>query len=480
MSKSVFVRGVLFTALSRYSGIFMNLLVTAILARLIQPEAFGIITIAIVFSTFFSIISESGISSAIVQKKELKAIDMSNIFSLTIIAGSIFSLILFLFAPLISSFYEEANLTKILRLLCISLFFAIVNMVPNGILLRERRFKFISIRNTIIQFGCGIIAIIYAFLGGGIYALLISPILGNFILFVVSYLPFKLVPSFASVSKTINKIFSYSIYQFLFTFFNYFSRNLDNIFIGKALGFSVLGYYEKSYRLMLLPVTNISNVINLVAHPILSDYQNDVQVIRKKYEKIVGALASIGFPLSVLLFFNAKFIIDTVYGPNWQPAIPIFELLSLTIGLQMVVSSAGSIFQATNSTKILFFDGLLSTFFIILSLVIGLGVLKSLEYTLILYNVAITFNFLKSFIVLYKFVFKSRIGVFFKVIGIPCIITLVYIFISLLIISTLGSLLLNFIVMLLLLVAAISVSFHFCQLFSIFNYIKNYVRKNGE
>jgi PST family polysaccharide transporter len=157
-------------------------------------------------------------------------------------------------------------------------------------------------------------------------------------------LPFR----FTSGITAIQKIFSYSLYQFLFNLINYFSRNLDKLLIGKYLGMNALGYYEKSYRLMMLPIQNITYVITPVMHPVLSDFQNDHNYLASSYEKIVRILAFIGFPLSIFLFFTAKELTLILFGSQWLPSVPIFQILALSAGIQIILSSSGSIFQAAN------------------------------------------------------------------------------------------------------------------------------------
>ena len=131
-------------------------------------------------------------------------------------------------------------------------------------------------------------------------------ILSSILIFVISYQRYPQRLRFTLGLKVLRKIFSYSAYQFLFNVINYFSRNLDKLLIGKYMSLSALGYYEKSYRLMMLPLQNITQVITPVMHPIFSDFQNDKEKLATSYERIVRFLSFIGLPLSVLLFFTAE------------------------------------------------------------------------------------------------------------------------------------------------------------------------------
>ena len=162
------------------------------------------------------------------------------------------------------------------------------------------------------------------------YALIVNPILSSVLLFVLSYraYPQRLRPTFGL--DAIRKIFSFSAYQFLFNAINYFSRNLDKLLIGKYMGMTPLGYYEKSYRLMMLPLQNITHVISPVMHPVFSEFQHDLQRVRTSYEKIVRLLAFIGFPLSVFLWFAAQEVVLIIFGSQWMPSVPVFRILSLS------------------------------------------------------------------------------------------------------------------------------------------------------
>ena len=208
-----------------------------------------------------------------------------------------------------------------------------------------------------------IVAIILASLGFSYYALIINSILSGLLIFIAYYYLSPIKPSLVIRFSSIRKISKFSTFQFLFTFINYFAVNTDNLLIGKYFSPSALGFYDKAYKLMLMPVQNLTFVITPVLHPVLSEYQNEKKVIYDAYYKIVKLLAIIGFPLSVFLYFNASEIINIMYGPQWDQSIPVFKLLALTVGIQIVLSSTGSIFQATNRTDLLFYAGLIRHYF---------------------------------------------------------------------------------------------------------------------
>ena len=332
--KSQLFSGVFYTALAKYSGVVISLVVAGILARLLSPDDFGIVAVATVIIAFFNLLTDMGVSPAIVQHKSLTKDDLSDIFSFTIWTGIGISILFFASSWIIADYYQSDTLRILCQLLSVNLFFASATIVPGAMFYRNKEFKFIAIRSFVIQISAGAAAVTAALCGAGLYALIINPIVSSVLIFVISFQRYPQRLRFTLGLRVLRKIFSYSAYQFLFNVINYFSRNLDKLLIGKYMSMSDLGYYEKSYRLMMLPLQNITQVITPVMHPIFSDFQNDKGKLLSSYERIVRFLAFIGLPLSVLLFFTAEEVTLIIFGDQWMPSVPVFRILSLSVGIQ--------------------------------------------------------------------------------------------------------------------------------------------------
>ena len=371
--------GFIYTALARYSGILISICVTAILSRLLPPEDFGVIAVATVFIVFFSIFSDMGLSAAIVQKRDLTPLDLKSLYSYSIYLGIILSVIFFCLSWVISNIYGDKQLIPICQLLSFNVLFATWNIVPNGLLFRDKLFKFIGIRTIIIQLILATVSIIAAYGGLGVYALLINPIGSSMLIYLLSYIKVPVGFTFRPDYGSIKKVAGYSGYTFGFSLINYFTRNLDKLLIGKIFGMVPLGYYEKSYRLMLLPVQNLTQVITPVLHPVLADFQDDVKQQSYKYIKLLEILALVGFPISAFLYFSAEPLILLLFGSQWIPSIGVFKILSLSVGLQITGSTTGAFLQATNKTKQLFYLGTINTLVNVSGLLVGLFVIKSIE-----------------------------------------------------------------------------------------------------
>ena len=141
---------------------------------------------------------------------------------------------------------------------------------------------------------------------------------------------------------------------------------------------------------MMLPLQNITHVISPVMHPIFSGFQDDLHKLADSYEKVIHILAFIGLPLSALLWFSAREITLILFGDQWMPSVPVFQILSISVGIQIILSTSGSIFQAANDTKSLFICGVFSTLLNVSGIVIGIFVFKTLEA--IAWCITITFT----------------------------------------------------------------------------------------
>ncbi|MDL2213846.1 lipopolysaccharide biosynthesis protein [Bacteroides sp. OttesenSCG-928-D19] len=426
--------GVFYTAIAKYSGIVISLIVTGVLSRLLESEVFGTVAIATVIVYFFALFTDMGISPAIIQQKELSEDDLSNIFSFTFWTGLILAALFFGASWVIGYIYDSPVLVTLCQFLSINLFFASATIVPNALFYKEKLFKFISIRTLTIQITGGIISIVFAMYYRSVYALIINPILSSILLFGISIKRFPQRLRFTWGLSSLKKIFSYSAYQFLFNVINYFSRNLDKLMIGKYMSMELLGYYEKSYRLMMLPLQNITQVITPVMHPIFSDYQNNINQLASSYEKIIRFFAFVGFPVTVLLFFSAEELILILFGDQWLPSIPVFKILSFSVGIQIILSSSGSIYQAAGDTRSMFVCGLFSSILNVTGILMGIFFWGTLEAIAACICTTFTINFIQCYWVMYKITFKRNALLFIKQLISPLILSAI-LFVILLLLS---------------------------------------------
>lgn len=405
-------RAAIINALGKYSKIILSLVVNAILARILSAEDYGIVAVITVFSTFFTTFSDMGFGPAIIQNKELTEQDVNNIYSFTVYISFGLMVIFAICSFPISWFYEDHVYVSLGLLLSISLLFNALNMVPNGILNRDKKFVSIAIRTVVVYIGAAVVTIMLAMCGLRYYALAIQAILTAFLTFIWNYLTTR--PRFRVRFRmdSIRKVMNYSGYQFAFNLMNYFSRNLDNLLTGKFMGSAELGYYNKAYSLMLYPVNNLTGVISPVLHPILSDYQKQLDIIYKKYMKIVRILFCTGLYVAPVCYLAAEELIAILYGANWNASSICFRILSIAIIPQMINSSAGSIFQAIGNTKLLFLNSCVNTGITVIAILIGIFGGKSIQALSVCVAIAYICHFITAFTMLIKMGFCLKMSSF--------------------------------------------------------------------
>lgn len=398
-------KAALINAVSKYSVVIFSIIFNAILARIVTPDQFGIVAVITVFTNFFGVLADMGIGTAVIQNKELTEYDINHIFTFTIYIGFALGLIFVGVSFLVSDFYENAIYIPLGGMLCFSLLFSAFNMVPNALMLKEKRFVSVSIRTISACLTSSILATVLALNNWGCYALVLQSIVNNAVIFIWNY--FSTRPQFTIKIdlKCINKIKSYSAFQFMFSCVNYFSRNLDNLLVSRFMGDATLGYYDKAYKLTLYPTNNLTHVITPVLHPILSEYQSNKKYIYIKYLEVLRILSLLGILITPICFFCRNEIILIVFGDRWAKAIDCFGCLALSIWAQMLASSSGSIFQSIGKTKLLFKQGLITSGITIVCILIGV-----FSQNILLVSCLVAFAYNVNFFIVFYILIKYGFG----------------------------------------------------------------------
>ena len=408
-------KAAIINAASKYMSILLGIGFTMILARILTPEDYGVVAVTAVFTNFFAMFSDMGVSNGIIQYKKLTKYDVASIFSLTGILGGFLGLSFFAFSFIIADFYNNEVYVPLGAILAINLLFSTWNIVPNALLLKDKQFVLLAKRNVIIPFVTSVITVIIALWGMKYYALVLQSLLSVFLLFAYNWYTAREKYDLYVMRKIyfggVRKIFGYSAYQFLFSVINYFSRNLDSLLIGRVWGAQALGFYDKAYRLMCYPNNSLTHVITPVLQPILSDYQDDKVYIYEKYIKLLKFLSLIGMFIMVFCYASAHDIIYVMFGNQWGDAVPYFEMLSLAVWAQLTLTTTGSIFQSVGDTKRLFITSCINTSIMILAILSGIVANDLWQLSC---NVMIAFNvqLFVSMYILVKITLNQKLGGF--------------------------------------------------------------------
>ncbi|APG59268.1 MOP flippase family protein [Christiangramia salexigens] len=366
------LNGISWSVISQGIRLVLNLLITSVLARLLLPEDYGILGMVTVATGFLMVLKDFGFGAALVQKKEVEAIEYDSVFWLNVIIGLFLAIIVFLAAPLIANFYNESAIIPVARLISVSFIINSILVIPNNILLKRLNFKYLFFSDLSALLVSGITAILFAYYNFSYWSLVAQNLALQISTLIAVFYFSQWRPRFRFSKTALQDLTSFSLPLIADKSINYWVRNVDYLLIGKFLGKADLGYYTKAYTLMMLPVRQLSGTISKVMFPSFSTIQNDLARVRSVFLKISGVIALVSFPLMGLLFISAEEVILILFGSNWEQSIPIFRVLCLLGAIQSISTLSGNIYLSQGKTKLMFKIGLFTRFLMISGIVIGL------------------------------------------------------------------------------------------------------------
>lgn len=314
-----------------FSDLIMNqgiqFVIQIILARLLLPEDFGLIgMITIVIAVSNSII-DSGFANALIREKNVTQKDYSTVFYFNLIMSLVIYMIIFFSAPEISSFFAEERLIKILRILALTLIFNSLGLVQRTILTKKMDFKMQTKISIVASVSSGIIAVIFAFIGFGVWSLVIRTV---FMSLVQSILLFKLnkwIPSLEFDTNSFEKFFRFGSKLLVSGLINTIYNNVYYLIIGKGFSALELGYYTNASKLKDTVTQSITTAIQKVSYPVLSNINTNDEKLKYSYKKILKSAAFIIFPVIMGLASVASPLIKSLFGEKWIPSISYFQIL---------------------------------------------------------------------------------------------------------------------------------------------------------
>lgn len=403
-------RSIFKSMLGRYTVYVINLISMMMLARIFTPEDFGTVAAVMVFFLFFQLMAEAGLGPAIINVERLDVADRDGLFGLTLFAGTALALLFASLGPVFLLFYAMPRVNEVVPYIAISLFFFTASIVPNALLLRDQ--AFFRIANAGLA---GEVISTSAVIG---LSQLVDPLnalaaKGGFSagsqFFILWY--FSATTEFGRPVpgmkfSAIKPLLGFSGYQFGFNFINFFSRNLDNILVGKHMGAAVLGNYDKAYQLMKYPLMLLTFAMTPAIQPVVRQHAGDHRKVEAIHSDFTFKLSLIGAAAGLSMYALADWIILITLGKQWLDVVPIIRILSIAIPVQVVLSTCGSFFQAMSRPDLLLVTGLLSAVVMVSAILAGIFARDVMLLCWLLVG-AFHLNFVMSYYFLYKKLFLS-------------------------------------------------------------------------
>ena len=326
------------TALQKYSTMFIHFISGIILARLLTPYDYGCIGMLSIFMVLAEAFIDGGFGSALIQKKRPTQQDYSTIFFWNIGMAVVMYAVLFLTAPAISRFYNTPLLCDVLRVQGVVLFIYAFNIIQRNQLRKKLNFKLLSI----VTIGTSLIALgvtIYmAYKGFGVWALVAQNIITSAIPALVFWFYVKWRPIWTFSWSSFKELFSFGFYMFLTNILDKFGMQIQGLLIGKFYNPSTMGYYSKANGLERLASTSISSVMTQVTYPLYAEAQDNKIQLANMIRRITMTLSYITYPLMFILLLCAKPIFVLLYSDRWLQSVPYFHVLCIA-GLAFCLQS---------------------------------------------------------------------------------------------------------------------------------------------
>lgn len=364
----------------------LSVISVSVLARRIPPATYGLVGMAVLVTNLLETIRDVGTGTALIRERELPGSLASTAFWLNCGTGIVVTLLVVALSWPAAYFFHEPQVARILQFLSISFFFGALGVVPTAVLIRAMDFRTVAIAQT---FGavCGTASAIAIALGGGkVSALVSAPLVMSFTTTLLVWLlsPLRVTPVFNFADA--RRILSFGLHLTGSNVMNYFSRNADNVLVGRFLGSGSLGYYQMGYMLMVLPLQNFSNMIGQVMYPALSRFSEDHKRFRSAYLRTSSLISLVTFPAMVGLGVTAQPFVRVFLGSKWMPVATLLMVFGPLGALQSLTSTIYLVYNTQGRTSLLFRWQIFASISYVTSFVVGLrwGIMGvAVSYTIV-------------------------------------------------------------------------------------------------
>ncbi len=313
---------------------FLRYSSSIILARLLFPEDYGLMGMASIAIQFSRRLTQFGLTSVLVQLKEIKNEHYDTVYWFNLSTMGIVAAAVFFGAPYYADYFGKPILVHILWLISIDFLLQAFSAVPTAILRRELKFKELAFAQTLSRLGTIVTAIVLAFMGYGVWALVWGEVVGSFINRSASiYYAHKISdwrPRFRITKWAFKDTFSFGLWMYVNAYITYGINNVDYFFIAKFISAEQLGYYERAFNLMSMPRKRMVRKMNTVAFSTYSRLQDEKDRLVRGLLQVTRYLSLASYPLMIWLYFAAPSLIQTMWGEKWEATVLPLQIMCLS------------------------------------------------------------------------------------------------------------------------------------------------------
>lgn len=322
-------KGLAWSMIERFATQGVQFLFSIILARLLSPNDYGIIAMPLVFLAIAQCFIDSGFSTALIRKPQLSDEDLSTAFYFNIGVGIICYLVLFCTSPLIADFYKTPILDKLLKVTALATLFNPLCAVQQAILTKEINFKTQAVVSLSGAFFSGIIGLVFAYNGFGVWALVFQQVGGYLIRTILLWILCKWMPKLLWSWESFHYLWGFGSKMLGSGLLETIYNNIYPIVIGKYFSAQDLGNYTRAQQFSALPSSNVTGVLQRVTFPVLSYIQNEDDRLAINYRKILKLSAFLIFPMMLMLSAIADPLIRVLLTDKWRGCVILLQIICL-------------------------------------------------------------------------------------------------------------------------------------------------------
>jgi len=323
------LHGLKWSYISTVSTAVMQIGYTAVMARLLNPSDFGLVAMGGVVLRFGSYFAQMGMSSALIQKKDLTKEQVSAAFTSSIMLGFLFTLLTIVLAPLSKFIFNSPEIVPIVKLMGLSFFINGFSLTALALIRRKLRFKSLAIAETVsFMIGYLVIGIGSAFLGLGVWSLVLASLSQSALISIIAFFIIRhdLNLSFSLIDY--KPLFSFGSKVSVLNFFEFLGYSAEPIFIGRFFGDTTMGYYNRAQMIINLPISYLINSISKVIYPSLCQIQDDIDRLKRNFFLIFNLSLIVLLPFSIMVFTLSREIVLILLGQKWIQSIILLKVLA--------------------------------------------------------------------------------------------------------------------------------------------------------
>lgn len=351
-SRNAIVGGLFWRFLERFGAQIVSFIISIVLARILDPTVYGVIAIVLVFTTILQVFIDSGLGTALIQKKDADDLDFSTVFYTNIVLCGLLYTALFFVAPAIAKFYGIPELSLIIRVMGVTILISALKNIQQAYVSRKMMFKkffFATLGGTI---GAAAIGITLAVLGYGVWALVIQNLFNMTVDTIILWVTVKWHPKRMFSFSRLKKLFSYGIHILIAAIIDTIYKNIRSLLIGKVYSTEQLAYYSKGQKFPELGIVNINASIDSVLLPSMSNEKNDIKRLKSMTRKSIRVSTFVIMPIMVGLAVCAEPLVLLFLTAKWLPAVFYIRIFCFTFALYPIHTANLNAIKALGKSRI--------------------------------------------------------------------------------------------------------------------------------